>query len=635
MTHIATTAIKGATTIGAAKAPGMKAGAGGDFAALVAGLGAGGDEAGTLDADGLVITGDTPSDADADAGTGEGKPGEPVVLDLGLGAAAQNAMADMVVTPPMPVAVPSPAKATSEGDATAALAALAPATATDGRGVAMVRARAARMEGTAGAEAVPGQATEALAESTKATESTATNAGAATPIPSVRIPARFALPADRAPTAAGAAPMVANATMAAGNAALPQVAPTPVDAPAIAVTAGAVLKDASPAAAPGAVDDAVRRAIAAAARQGGGEAVVADAAMPLAPQMAAPVAGETVRTPASDRAAAPADTAVSAEEAVAAQASTGYAAIQPVISSLHRAGPAAGARSGEPVPMAPIPGDQARRDPSTASDGSSGSDTGGPSLASDDPRSAAAATDAPTGGRQFAEIIQGLPPIAQSRIGAVSDATAVTAGPADVGATLQGQVIDMGVGGQWIDRMAKEITALAEGNGHSRFQLSPPNLGRIQIDVWQGEGGGRVQLLTETDEAARQLRDGQSSLQSDARLAALQLNSITIDRAATAFDTPSDQNGQQQQQPSRQDRPGSDQASQSGQASTQSSTSGGSQQNSQQNAQAALQSGMNGGNSNGQGKSSPRRDVLNQQSAIVNQQGNGTGRDGDRLVRYA
>ncbi len=82
-------------------------------------------------------------------------------------------------------------------------------------------------------------------------------------------------------------------------------------------------------------------------------------------------------------------------------------------------------------------------------------------------------------------IVESLPPVVQSALAA---GTVATVGGVSTGQQLGDQVIDMAVSGQWIDRMAREITALAEGGGHSRFTLNPPHLGRLQVDLWQGPG---------------------------------------------------------------------------------------------------------------------------------------------------
>jgi flagellar hook-length control protein FliK len=227
------------------------------------------------------------------------------------------------------------------------------------------------------------------------------------------------------------------------------------------------------------------------------------------------------------------------------------------------------------------------------------------------------ADSAPVSLTAVTDIIQNLPPLVQNQVGPAIQAgpSAAIGAPADVGATLSGQVIDMGVGGQWIDRVAREIAALAEGSGHSRFQLSPPNLGRLQIDVWQGEGGGRVQLLTETDEAATRLRQDQASLQADARLSALSLDRIVIDRAPGSFSPSQDQNSQ----------PGTGRQHNGGDPANQ---PGG-----QAGQQAAAQG--NGGSAAGQGKAPHRRDVFNDHTQPDAQDGRPSGRADDRHVRYA
>lgn len=219
-----------------------------------------------------------------------------------------------------------------------------------------------------------------------------------------------------------------------------------------------------------------------------------------------------------------------------------------------------------------------------------------------------------------ADIVQNLPPLIQSQVGAApAVAPSAAVRPAmDVGASLSSQVIDMGVGGQWIDRVAKEITALAQGNGHSRFQLSPPNLGRLQIDVWQGEGGGRVQLLTETDEAAMRLQQDRASLQADARLSALSIDRIVIERAPGGFGASPDQGTGRQHQAGGDatDRGNSPSGNPAGQ-------------------QAAPQQGQNGGGATGQGKAAPRRDVFNDHTQPDVEDRGPSGRADDRHVRYA
>lgn len=126
------------------------------------------------------------------------------------------------------------------------------------------------------------------------------------------------------------------------------------------------------------------------------------------------------------------------------------------------------------------------------------------------------------------------------------------AGPAtpSAAAALGAEVIDMGVSGQWIDRLAREISGLAEGGGHSRFSLNPPHLGRLEVDVFQGADAMDIRLTTETDEAARRLNEGRGTLQADARIASLQLGQITVEKAGASSDAARDQ-GQAQGQAQR------------------------------------------------------------------------------------
>jgi hypothetical protein len=62
----------------------------------------------------------------------------------------------------------------------------------------------------------------------------------------------------------------------------------------------------------------------------------------------------------------------------------------------------------------------------------------------------------------------------------------------------------------------------------------------LQVDLWQGQDATSVRLVAETDEAARRLGEGRSALQADARMAALNLGSITIEKSAHSQDSARD-----------------------------------------------------------------------------------------------
>lgn len=128
---------------------------------------------------------------------------------------------------------------------------------------------------------------------------------------------------------------------------------------------------------------------------------------------------------------------------------------------------------------------------------------------------------------------------------------AAAGGSAAAGNTAQAlgdRVIDMGVSGQWIDRMAREITALAQGGGHSRFTLHPPHLGRLDVDVALDGGLANIRMTAETDEAAQRLSDARPVLQADARVGALAIGSFTIEKTHGQSDAARDQNSGNGQQ---------------------------------------------------------------------------------------
>src|SRR3546814_5204463 len=73
----------------------------------------------------------------------------------------------------------------------------------------------------------------------------------------------------------------------------------------------------------------------------------------------------------------------------------------------------------------------------------------------------------------------------------------------DTGSVLADRVIDMGVDGQWIDRMAREIADISAGTGRATFTLNPANLGKLQVDIIQGEEGRSEEHTSELQSLMR------------------------------------------------------------------------------------------------------------------------------------
>lgn len=174
-----------------------------------------------------------------------------------------------------------------------------------------------------------------------------------------------------------------------------------------------------------------------------------------------------------------------------------------------------------------------------------------------------------TASQPVREFAQSLPPLVQAQIGLAPDRAAFTLQPASTAQALGAEVIDMGVSGQWIDRVASEISTLAQGTGNSRFTLMPPHLGRIEISLAQAENSTSVHFATETDEATDRIRAAQASLQSDSRLSGLSIGTITVEKSQQSFDQATRDSSQWTQG----NRPGADGNAQS-QAQTQSGGQG-------------------------------------------------------------
>lgn len=213
---------------------------------------------------------------------------------------------------------------------------------------------------------------------------------------------------------------------------------------------------------------------------------------------------------------------------------------------------------------------------------------------------------APAGSLQ--DIVQSLPPMLQSQLN-VADLGAPAVPTLSTGDQLSNHVIDMGVQGQWIDRMAREIATLASGTGHSSFQLSPPNLGKIQVDLMPSGDKTNVRILTETDEATQRLRDGQSALEANARVASLSLGSVSIQKSQTPSDSGRDPNQRQ--------------SADSGNAD---------QQQQQASAQAQSQSGQNRGGGINRGGFAA---VMGQEQQAEAEPAAGANSAGDPGVRFA
>ncbi len=123
--------------------------------------------------------------------------------------------------------------------------------------------------------------------------------------------------------------------------------------------------------------------------------------------------------------------------------------------------------------------------------------------------------------------------------------------PVDLGGTLATQVVDMGVSGQWIDSLARDIAGLSARGAQGRFEVQAGQLGPVQVDIRPGAAGASVSLTVASDAAQQALQADSDRLIADASLSALRIAEVRVDRAplaeAARADTAAQQQSSQQQ----------------------------------------------------------------------------------------
>ncbi|MCP1471581.1 hypothetical protein J3E64_003292 [Sphingobium sp. OAS761] len=108
--------------------------------------------------------------------------------------------------------------------------------------------------------------------------------------------------------------------------------------------------------------------------------------------------------------------------------------------------------------------------------------------------------------------------------------TPAAASAIDVGATLGSQAVDMGVSGQWIDGLAREIATLSADGAQGRFRIDAQQLGPVQVDIRQAEGGTAVSLTVASEAAEIALRQDSDRLKLDGALSSIRISDVRIER---------------------------------------------------------------------------------------------------------
>ncbi|MFC3442659.1 flagellar hook-length control protein FliK [Sphingobium rhizovicinum] len=123
---------------------------------------------------------------------------------------------------------------------------------------------------------------------------------------------------------------------------------------------------------------------------------------------------------------------------------------------------------------------------------------------------------------------------------------------ADLSASLGAQVVDMGVSGQWIDGLARDIAGLSANGAQGRFQINADQLGPVQVDIRHGSDGATVSLTVATEAAEIALRQDSDRLKQDASLSAVRISEVKVERAPHVADASrADSTGNQTQSQSQ------------------------------------------------------------------------------------
>lgn len=166
-----------------------------------------------------------------------------------------------------------------------------------------------------------------------------------------------------------------------------------------------------------------------------------------------------------------------------------------------------------------------------------------------------------------------------------------------VGGSLGQHVVDMGVSGQWIEDVARQIASIAANPGHGSFRVASHELGAVRVDIAPSAigSGSDILMRVDNDAAFAALSDDKERLMQDARMASVRIGELRIDRVNSPQEAArGDMGGNSQQQQNPANPQQGNQSSQY-QTSAQMGGNGGHQQGRQD---AAALAGQNQGGQN-------------------------------------
>lgn len=187
--------------------------------------------------------------------------------------------------------------------------------------------------------------------------------------------------------------------------------------------------------------------------------------------------------------------------------------------------------------------------------------------------------------------------------------------------SLGQQVIDMGVTGQWLDRISQQIASVSNGQGRGSFRLESDAMGPMRVDLTPGTNGLSVRMSVESEAAAVVLTRDSGRLMQDAQLSAVRIAEVRVDHVAHVGEATRSEMGNGQNQGQN--------------ASGNGSLANMNQNASQQRGSAAAMAGQDMGR--GSSQASPKAEGGRTVSAETGMDENATasGTSGARRARYA
>lgn len=91
------------------------------------------------------------------------------------------------------------------------------------------------------------------------------------------------------------------------------------------------------------------------------------------------------------------------------------------------------------------------------------------------------------------------------------------------------RALDLARDGEWLDRLARDISSSADRDGTLRFRLNPQALGQLRVELSQGEHGTNIRMSVDTEAARTILADAQSRLVSEARAQGVRIGETQVD----------------------------------------------------------------------------------------------------------